>query len=97
MQSLVMRNVQVAAAKAYDRFARKLYVALELQAGNADPEPSRADTNFNLDGTRYASGMPIVCTPSLKANGAGNIFVCVVAYLSFEACIPGVHRVLFRW
>ncbi|CAN0217051.1 unnamed protein product, partial [Scytosiphon promiscuus] len=43
---------EVGAAKAYDRFMRKLYVALELQAGNADPDKSKAATNFHPDGTR---------------------------------------------
>lgn len=56
-----LRHKQVAAAKAYDRFARKLYIALELQAGNADPEPSKAATNFNLDGTGCVKG-PVLDT-----------------------------------
>ena len=46
---------QVGAAKAYDKFCRKLYVTLERQAGNKDPDPSSAETNFDLQGTRYST------------------------------------------
>ena len=42
----------MSAAKAYDRFTRKLYVALQHRAGNSEPDKSKAPTNFNLDGTR---------------------------------------------
>ncbi|CAN0150637.1 unnamed protein product [Ascophyllum nodosum] len=45
-------DTQVGAAKAYDKFCRKLYVTLERQAGNKDPDPSSAETNFDLQGTR---------------------------------------------
>eukprot|EP00903_Cladosiphon_okamuranus_P007802 g7551.t1 len=45
-------DTELGAAKAYDRFTRKKYVALEHEAGNAEPDKSKAETNFNLDGTR---------------------------------------------
>ncbi|CAN0415553.1 unnamed protein product, partial [Ectocarpus sp. 12 AP-2014] len=43
---------EVGAAKAYDRFTRKAYVGQALKAGNAEPDKSKAPTNFNVDGTR---------------------------------------------
>lgn len=42
----------MAAAKAYDKFYRKLYITLERQAGNKDPDPNLAPTNFDLHGAR---------------------------------------------
>lgn len=44
--------LKVGAAKAYDRFMRRQYLALELQAGNADADKGKAATNFTPDGTR---------------------------------------------
>lgn len=44
--------LQIGAAKAYDRFTRKKYVALRVDAGDTEPDKAKAETNFNLDGTR---------------------------------------------